>query len=174
MLAFIDDEKLMKVVSLFGEDALRIVKVLKKLNEATDDDIVTRTEIRLNEVRKILYQLYEHSLVSLRRSRDKETGWFVFHWRLQPDQIEGFILNNKRRVFQKLEAKLRYEKNNDFYFCKTPGCKRLTFEEAMEYFFRCPKCDKQMDHFKNDRIVENLTKKIEQIGTELNEGSVPS
>ena len=157
----------MKVMSLFGEEAKYVVEILKNVKEITDDEIAAKTEIRLNNVRKILYKLYDHSLVGLRRTRDKNTGWFVFHWRFQPDQIEGFILNKKRRILEKLEARLNYEKNNDFYSCSTSGCRRIPFGEAMESFFRCPTCDKPMMHIDNNQIIEELEKKIEDLKREL-------
>jgi len=168
-LFFVDEESLMKVSALFGEDAVRIVEVLKGVHEIIDIDIVDQTQIRLNTVRKTLYRLYDHSLVGLRRSRDEETGWFVFHWRLQPDQLEGFIFNQKHRVLEKLETRLRYEKSHEFYSCKTPGCKRFTFEEAFELLFKCPASNKPMSHVTNDKITETLTRKIEQIKKELSE-----
>ena len=82
-----DDETLKNVAALFGEDAVRGVEVLKRIDEITDNEIVDQTEIRLDMVRKARYRLYDHSLVALRQSRDKETGWFICHWRLQPDQF---------------------------------------------------------------------------------------
>jgi transcription initiation factor TFIIE subunit alpha len=158
----VDDETLKKVAALFGEDAVRIVEVLKGVHEVTDNEIADKTQIRLNLVRKELYRLYDHFIVALRRSRDKETGWFVFNWRLQPDQLEGFILNQKRRVLEKLEIRLEYEKSHEFYTCRTPSCKPYPFEEAFELLFKCPACNKPMIHLNNDRIVEILTRKIEQ------------
>ena len=128
------------------------------------------TEIRLNTVRKMLYRLYDHSIVSLRRTRDKQTGWFVFHWKLQPDQLEGYIQNQKKRILNTLESRFRYEKENDFYYCNTPSCKRIPFDIAMENIFRCPVCKKQLSHFDNKEIVEALKKKIEVLRTELSEG----
>ena len=170
MLSFVDDKTLEKVAEAFGsEEAVRIIENLKGAGETTDDQIATQTGIRLNSVRKILYRLYDHSLVGLRRSRDKNTGWFIFHWRLQLDQLEGFISNQKRRVLEKLETRLRYEQNHDFYYCYTIGCKRIPFEEAMELVFRCPTCNKPLMHFENDKIVSALTKKVEQLRKELSE-----
>jgi len=162
-LFFVDDETLKKVAALFGEDAVRVVEILKGVHEITDNEIVDQTEIRLNMVRKILYRLYDHSLVAIRQSRDKETGWFIFNWRLQPDQLEGFILNQKRRVLEKLETRLDYEKSHEFYTCQTPGCKRFPFAEAFELLFKCPACNKPLMHINNDLIVEILNRKIEQI-----------
>ena len=148
---------------MFGEDAVRVVGVLKGVDEIVDIEIAEKTQIRLNIVRKALYRLYDHSLVALRQSRDKETGWFIFNWRLQPDQLEGFILNQKRRVLEKLETRLEYEKSHEFYSCQTLGCKRFPFEEAFELLFKCPVCNKPMMYLNNDWIVEILTRKIEQI-----------
>jgi len=162
-LFFLDDETLRKVSALFGEDAVRVVEVLKGVDEIIDIEIADKTQIRLNMVRKALYRLYDHSLVALRQSRDKETGWFIFNWRLQPDQLEGFILNQKRRVLEKLKTRLEYEKSHTFYTCQTPGCKRFSFAEAFELLFKCPVCNKPMMHINNYGIVEILTRKIEEI-----------
>jgi len=167
---FVDDKTLNKVAEAFGsEDAVQIIDTLKGANEITDDEIAFQTGIRLNFVRKILYKLYDHSLVGLRRSRDENTGWFVFHWRLQPDQLDGFITNQKRRVLEKLENRLEHEKNHEFYYCHTTGCKRTPFEEAVELVFRCPTCNKLMMHFDNKKLVEVLNVKIGELRKELSE-----
>jgi transcription initiation factor TFIIE subunit alpha len=168
-LFFLDEEMLMKVAALFGEDAVRVVEVLERVNEITSFQIADQTEIRLNTVRKTLYRLYDHSLVALRRSRDKETGWFVFHWRLQPDQFGGFITNRKWHILEKLESRLRYEKSHEFYSCQTQGCRPLPFEQAFEVLFRCPACNKPMVHVNNSQIIEVITQKISQIKKELSE-----
>jgi len=170
MLAFVDDETLAKVAEVFGdEEAVRIIDVLKGVDEITDDEIANKTEIRLNVVRKILYRFYDRSLVALRRSRDQNTGWFIFHWRLQPDQLEGFILNQKRHVLEKLETRLGYEKDHDFYHCSTIGCKKIPFEDAMELVFRCPICSKPLMHYENGEVIKVLGEKVEQLRKELSE-----
>jgi len=170
MLTFVDDKTLQRVAETFGgEEAVQIVNALKGVNETTDDEIAAQTEIRLNTVRKILYKLYDHSLVGLRRSRDKTTGWFIFHWRLQLDQLAGFILNQKRRVLEKLETRLEYENAHDFYSCSTEGCKRIPFEDAMELVFRCPTCNKLLMHFDNTELKRCLDEHIKNLRKELGE-----
>ena len=170
MLAFVDEKTLTKVAEVFGEEeATKIIGVLKEVDETTDDQIASKTEIRLNVVRRILYKLYDYSLVGLRRARDQNTGWFIFHWRLQPDQLEGFILNQKRHVLEKLEGRLGYEKDHDFYYCSTPGCNKIPFEDAMELVFLCPTCNKPLMHYENGEIVEVLGRKVEQLRKELSE-----
>jgi transcription initiation factor TFIIE subunit alpha len=170
MLSNLDDATLVRVATALGEeDAVKLIEILKNAEEITDDEIANKTSIRLNSVRKILYKLYDHSLVSLRRTRDPKTGWFIFHWKLQPDQLEGFIVSQKRRVLEKLNTRLEFEKNHDFFFCYTAGCKRVPFEDAVELVFRCSTCSKPLMHYDNDKILHALTKKIDTLRKELGE-----
>ncbi len=167
-LGFVNHDTLMKVARVLGgEEGAKIVGVLSHAYESEDMEIVAKTGIRLNTVRRILYKLYDHSIVGLRRNRDKDTGWFIFNWRLQPEQIDGFLTNQKKRILEKLEMRLSYEKNHDFYYCRTPECRRLTFEEAAEYVFRCPECDKPLAHSDNEKAIKFLSEKVNQLKTEL-------
>ena len=170
MLSTIDDATLMKVATAMGEEeAVTLIEFIKNVEEITDDEIANNTGIRLNLVRRILYKLYDHSLVSLRRTRDPKTGWFIFHWKLQPNQLEGFILSQKRRVLEKLKVRLEYEKTHDFYCCNTLGCKRVPFEDAVELVFQCPTCGNPLSHCENEYIVALLSEKVEQLRNELGE-----
>lgn len=168
-LFFVDDQTLMKIVALFGEEAVKVVRVLKVVDELTDNEIADKTQMSIYMVRKALYKLYDHSLVVLRRSRDKEKGWFVYHWRLQPDQFAGFITSVKRHVLERLKTRLRYEMNHEFYTCQKRGCKRYTFEEAIEFLFKCPVCHRPMIHLSYNCFIKVLIRKIEQIERELSE-----
>ena len=170
MLSNLDDATLLRVATALGEeDAVKLIGILKDAEEITDDEIANKTGIRLNFIRKILYKFYDHSLVSLRRTRDPKTGWFIFHWRLQPDKLEGFIVSQKRRVLERLNTRLEFEKIHDFFYCSTAGCKRVPFEEAVELVFRCSTCGKPLMHYENGKILEALTGKVETLRKELGE-----
>jgi len=167
------DEELIKVANLFGEEAVTVVNSLKALGEGTDEiianDCKTRfnKEVRLNTVRKILYKLYDHGLVSCTRVRDEKTGWFIFYWRLQPDQLDAFIRSRKKRALDKLKQRLDYEKGHTFFICKNDGDVRVTFEEAMETSFKCGKCGNQLESAENAGMVTVLQSKIERLEAEL-------
>ena len=166
------DEELIKVANLFGgEEAVAVVKSLKKLGEATDEtianDLKAEKEVRLNSVRKILYKLYDHGLVSCTRVRDEKTGWFIFYWRLQPDQLDAFIRSRKKRTLDKLKQRLDFERNHTFFVCKTDEDIRVTFEEAMESSFKCSKCGNQLESSENSGMISVLETKIETLEAEL-------
>jgi transcription initiation factor TFIIE subunit alpha len=168
------DEELIKVANLFGgEEAVIVVTSLKHLGEGTDEIITNdcrdrlKKEVRLNTVRKILYKLYDHGLVSCTRVRDEKTGWFIFYWRLQPDQLDAFIRSRKKRALDKLKQRLDYERNHTFFVCKTDADVRITFEEAMETSFKCAKCGNQLESMENAEVIEVLETKIHQLEAEL-------
>jgi transcription initiation factor TFIIE subunit alpha len=162
------DEELIKIANLFGgEEAVTVVKSLKKLAEGTDEIIANDCGIRLNTVRKVLYKLYDHGLVSCTRVRDEKTGWFIFYWRLQPDQLDAFIRSRKKRALDKLKQRADFERNHSFFTCKTDADVRVTFEEAMETSFKCGKCGNQLDSSDNAELVTTLDSRIEKLEAEL-------
>jgi transcription initiation factor TFIIE subunit alpha len=162
------DEEFVKIAKLFGGDeAVTVVKSLKKLSEGTDETIANDSTIRLNTVRKVLYKLYDHGLVSCTRVRDEKTGWFIFYWRLQPDQLDAFIRSRKKRSLDKLKTRLDYERDHTFFVCKTDADVRVPFEEAMETSFKCAKCGKQLQSLENSEIVSVLESKIQRLEAEL-------
>jgi transcription initiation factor TFIIE subunit alpha len=168
------DEELVKVANLFGgEEAVTVVESLKAIGEGTDETITNdcktrfNKEIRLNTVRKILYKLYDHGLVSCTRVRDEKTGWFIFYWRLQPDQLDAFIRSRKKRALDKLKTRLQFEREHSFFTCKTDPDVRVTFEEAMESSFACAKCGNQLQSSDNSDMIMVLEDKIGQLEAEL-------
>jgi transcription initiation factor TFIIE subunit alpha len=163
----IDEDSMRKVANIIGgEDAVKVVIALKDLGEATVDQIIAKVDVKLNDARKALFKLYSYNIVQCDRLRDEKTGWFIFRWKLQPDQLEGFVGNQRRRVLKILANRLEYEKTNDFYYCGSPGCSRVTFDDAMETVFRCPVCGKSLQHYDNASIIKALFDKIEYMKVE--------
>jgi transcription initiation factor TFIIE subunit alpha len=164
------DEEFLKIAPFFGEqEALIVVRTLMKLGEATDESIANESKIRLNTIRKILYKLYDHALVSAKRVQDEKTGWYIFYWKLQPDQLDAFIRNRKRRTCEKLKARYDFELAHEFFVCPKCANVRVTFEEAMESTFRCTQCGEQLKSVSNDKIVQFLGDHIKRLEEELNE-----
>ena len=165
-----DEELLRNAAEIVGgEDAVKIVEAIKTLGETTDDKIAMETGMRLNDVRKILYQLSTYSIVASTRTRDQETGWFIFRWKIQPDQIDGYVQNIKKRILDRLETRLRYEDSHEFYTCSNIGCRRVIFEDAVELLFRCPECGRSLEHFDKEETVKILKEKTSVIKNELKE-----
>ncbi|MEM3693587.1 MAG: transcription factor [Candidatus Bathyarchaeia archaeon] len=169
-MASMMDEAFMKLVqAMAGEDGIKVVKCLLNHGEITDDEIALEIGIKPNDVRKILYRFVNSGLLAVNRLRDEKTGWYTFKWRLQLDQMEGFIASQKRRILHRLQQRLNYEEGHKFYQCgsQSSDCPRLTFEEAMESNFLCPKCGSPLQFTDNQNIINALRERIEALKAEL-------
>ncbi|UCH56832.1 MAG: transcription factor [Candidatus Bathyarchaeota archaeon] len=168
MISSVSDETLNQIAMILGgEEGVGIINVIKDVEEITVEELAEVTGIQINEVRKILYRFYNHSLVTSRRFRDKETGWFIFQWRLQPELVEAFVNGMKQKILRKLKSRLEYELNHEFYHCGNNTCPRITFEEAMDTVFNCPHCGEPLKPVNNDLYVDFLERKIGEIEGEL-------
>jgi transcription initiation factor TFIIE subunit alpha len=166
----VSDETLFNIARILGsEDGVKIMSSLKNTPDQTVEDLSAKTGIQINDVRRILYRFYNHSLVTSRRFRDKDTGWFIFQWRLQPELVEAYIHGMKQKILKKLEARLEYERSHEFYCCGNEACSRTTFETAMESVFRCPTCEEPLNHVDNVEAVEFLERKVVELRKELDE-----
>jgi transcription initiation factor TFIIE subunit alpha len=164
----ISDETLDQIALILGgEGGVVIINAIKDVEEITVEELAEKTGIQINEVRRILYKFYNHSLVTSRRFRDKETGWFIFQWRLQPELIEAFVTGMKQKILRKLQARLEYELDHEFYHCGNQTCLRVTFEDAMDTVFNCPVCGEPLRPVDNEATVAFLERKIAEIEGEL-------
>ncbi len=166
----ISDETLNQIAFILGgEEGIMIINAIKNVEEITVEELSEQTEIQINMVRKILYRFYNHSLVTNRRFRDKETGWFIFQWRLQPELIEAFVTGMKHKILKKIQQRLEYELQHEFYHCENPTCPWITFEDAMDTVFNCPVCGEPLKPQENEKSISFLEEKIGEIEVELSE-----
>lgn len=168
MYSSVSDETLDQIALILGgEEGVVIINAIKDVEEITVEELAEKTGIQINGVRRILYKFYNHSLVTSRRFRDKETGWFIFQWRLQPELIEAFVTGMKQKILRKLQARLEYELDHEFYHCGNQTCPRVTFEDAMDTVFNCPVCGEPLRPVDNEATVAFLERKIAEIEGEL-------
>lgn len=149
-----------------GEHGSDVAEVLLEEGEATDEEIANEIGVRLNLVRKILYDLYDNQVVDYRRSRDEETGWYVYYWHVEPARALELMDENKRTLLNKLKERLEHERSTLFFTCGE-DCPRLEFDEAVEHGFDCPNCGGEMEEFDNSGIINALERRIETLEQEL-------
>ncbi len=151
---------------LGGEEYIRVARALLNSENATDEEIASATGLKINTVRKTLYDLFGKSLITGVRVRDLKRGWFVYRWRAQRDQVDGFINTQKKKSMDRLRQRLEFEEHHEFYSCGKPECKKLTFEESIEVFFKCPECTQTLNLIDNSQIKEALIWKLQQMKDE--------
>lgn len=154
-----------------GKECIEVAKKLLNLSkEATDEEIADMTSIKLNLVRKILYRLNENKLAVFRRIRDKKSGWFIYYWHHNLDRADELVTERQREVLEKLELRLQFEKENQFFMCSNrEACnqERYSFYEAVELGFECPECESRLEYVDNSEFVRILEEKNEELRKEL-------
>lgn len=152
------------VEDICGEEVKQVTLVLlNSEEETTDEEISEKLDMRLNQVRKSLYKLYDLQLATFRRIRDKSTGWFVYFWILHPERIDFLVEKKQNEVLSKLKSRLEYEDSNMFFTCSNHECPRVIFQNAMDSNFVCDKCGERLEAFDNDQLKTILNAKIVEL-----------
>jgi transcription initiation factor TFIIE subunit alpha len=150
-----------------GDEYLKVARSLLKSEDATDEEIASSTGLRINMVRKVLYDLFGKALITGIRVKDEKKGWFVYRWRSRRDEVENFIEGQKKKIFERLQHRLDYESSSDFYHCGNDDCPRVIFENALELFFKCPSCGNVLNLKKNDKPKKAFAYKIDHIKKDM-------
>jgi transcription initiation factor TFIIE subunit alpha len=130
------DPKVRKwLVQAIGEHAICVLRNFDR--ELSDEDIAKKTELRASDVRVVLNRLHANGLASYNRSRDKNSGWYSYNWKL--DQKHASELAFGVKQIDKPEEVKRSE-NEEKYYSIVDGIKIIyTFEQAVDNQFKCPK-----------------------------------
>ncbi len=135
--------------------------------EVTDEELAEELGLELNDVRRALFILYENDLASYRRLRDEDSGWLTYLWTFEYENIPEQLEAEMHRLLEALDERKAYETENEFYLCGQ--CQiRFEFGEAMEFGFECPQCGGQLDAMENDRLIDAMEMRIEEIRDDLN------
>jgi len=134
--------------------------------ELTDDEVAKKTGMRVNLVRKILYDLYDSRVVGYRRVRDESSGWYTYYWRIEPERAKEFFNTNKRLLLQKLQERLEEERDTMYFTCDN-GCPKVPFDVAVENDFKCPKCGSKMHRYDNSNVISALEHQVESLKQRL-------
>lgn len=159
---------LLKFIEMYtGHDGVRVFKLLLDSNkELSYSDIIAETGLDEQTVRRVLYELNELGLVAYRRVQAPEGGRFIYYWSVNSIGINQALLNRKRMALEKLKARLEYELSTVFFICLEDGL-RLSFDEALEYDFRCPKCSSILVQEDRNPYLAPLKSFVEKLSSEV-------
>ena len=150
-----------------GPSGSLIFKLLSNSpKEMLDDDIIRKTGLDEQEVRRALYELHNLGLVTYKKMRNPEDSRYIYYWRVDASRINHVLLQRKKAVLNKLKQRLEFEDSNTFFICPVDGV-RLTYDEALEYDFRCPRCGSELVMEDNSKVKEKLRRLIGELEEEI-------
>jgi transcription initiation factor TFIIE subunit alpha len=162
-LSGIDDPETINILAeVAGANSLDIIGELSIENEMDEFSLAERLGMDVKTVRKILYRLYDTRLVSFRRIKDDETGWYIYLWKFDEGKLNVLVHRIRKERVEKLRGRLDYERDNQFFMCES-GCTRLPFSEAMEMGFVCNQCGSKLDFQDNSNLIKQMESQLKEI-----------
>lgn len=156
----LSDKLVEDVVSeVAGRDVLPLVKALKNRKNVSEFKLADRIKKEINQTRNMLYRLYDASLVSFVRKKDKKKGWYIYYWTFNSGRIKHLMYLLRKRKLERLQDRLKHEKSGQFYVCKN-SCLRLDFEQSTEFNYKCPECGELLDLEDNSKKLRELEKEL--------------
>lgn len=159
--------ELLELVKIFcGDVCSSILKILlKDSSEFIDEELASKLGANINDIRRALYELQTLGIITYRRERDK-SGNFVYYWYADVEHLNQLFLRRKKTVLRRLEDRLKLEEENSFYVCPQDDI-RLSFDEALENEFRCPRCNMPLEFAENEEIKRKLRELILSLQEEV-------
>jgi transcription initiation factor TFIIE subunit alpha len=157
-------------VEIVGEDAAQVVEYLFHNPGASEFDVSDEVGFAVSQVRSLLYELKSKNLIDYDRRKDKEKGWYLYYWRVLPQNFETVYNNEKKKKLEQFKERLETEENSIYYICPN-FCKRLPFEDALESNFSCPVCGALMNEENKTRKIEILRRNIKEHENLLSEAN---
>ena len=72
-----------------------------------------------------------------------------------------------RTLLRSRRQRLDYENSSQFYHCGNNDCTRVTFEDALDEFFKCPSCGGVLNLKKNEKSQKAFAKQIDKMKKEM-------
>ena len=152
--------------SVGGEHAAGLVKLCCSKKWVSDEYLAKKLKLRVTEIRAILNRLHYRGIVEYNKDKNMKTGWYSYTWEVKPKRIIELITEQEEEELEKLNHKVEFEKNYDFFSC-AKSCENLTFEVAAEYQFKCPECGQAMARTDNKKRLKVMQGKIGLVKREL-------
>jgi len=132
------------LINTAGEHALEVVQDFTDL--MTDEEISRRLKVKVSEIRATLNKLHYDGLVRYSRSKDPETGWYSYLWRINEDKVHK--LTNLENTYNKLQDKIN---NTELYYCEDCSCDEVfNFEKSIDLKFKCPYCTSSLKYLEKE------------------------
>ena len=97
------------LLPILGEEGLPLTKELSGKQNVSEFELADKLKKDIKIVRKMLYLLYNHNLVSFTRKKDKEKGWYIYYWTLLPESIRFSYVKKKNELLERLKHSLEEE-----------------------------------------------------------------
>ena len=116
----------------YGKEMIRVIRSLLKHRVLDIESLAKKTGYSINTVRRALYTLHKKGIVQFYRKPEGDSE--MVYWVLRETDYEKIL---KKLAEDLPENKKKKQKEGTLFVCPECGLE-FTFDEAVEYEFRCP------------------------------------
>ncbi|VVB58932.1 Transcription factor E [Candidatus Anstonella stagnisolia] len=140
------------LIDVAGENTINVLREFTC--ELSDEELAKKAKMKVSDVRIVLNKLHSLGMAQYARSRDKDSGWYSYVWRLDEGKEKEILMP----VYQNKGAegyvgeKCVASGEGDQYFCA--GCGKesvVDFETAMDRQFKCSSCGNDLSFFEKKK-----------------------
>ena len=159
-------EKMLEYLGIEVDPQIHKVLISFKKEKVDENKLAEQLEVRVNEIRKIMYKLSIRGYVSYTKQKSEEKRWwYIYFWELNEKKILEDYISKKKAELSRKEATLEREKDYTFR-CKR-GCGKFKYDIALEHGFECPECGSHLIEIKRRAEVKELEGNIGKLEKEL-------
>jgi transcription initiation factor TFIIE subunit alpha len=145
-----------------GSDALNVALSLKAQGEVSEFTLAKKLKEDINSVRNKLYRLQQNSLISYKKRKDEEKGWYVYFWQLAPERFRYLHKEMLASELSRVKKRLDASKEEIRYKCPNDGLVQRC-EDALSTNFICPNCGAVLCQEDRSKDVARLTKQKQRL-----------
>lgn len=163
----LDTIVILQKVGLFVEEPTqKVIKILERQKAVPEEKIAEFLKIKINQSRKLLYDLMEKGVTTYEKKKDKKKKWwYVYFWSLDREKIGGMIKAFKLKELEKKRKELGEERRYEFE-CKNCN-KKFLHEDALESEYLCPQCGSALEQAKTSATIRKLEIEIRRLENEI-------
>lgn len=154
------------IEKLVGPEGLRVFKELLKYDSVSEEQIADDLNMKVNDVRKVLYKLEEYGFVKNYKERAEENGQMFYYWYVDREMFNRMLLRLKEQVLEKLRARLKKEEEEMYFYCPR-DLLRFSYSEALLHDFTCPRCGTPLEAEEDNLGKIVLKKYIKRLEEEI-------
>lgn len=163
----IDVMDTLRKAGLFIEEPTEnVIHILEKHRAIPEEKIAEIMKVKVNAVRRLLYDLMEKGVTRYEKKKDeKKKWWYLYFWSLDYERISGLIKAAKLKHLDRLKKQLEEEKRFEFE-CRACS-KKFLHEEALESEYLCPDCGSALEQARQTTAVKKIEIEIRKVEKEL-------
>ncbi len=144
-----------------GKELIAVINKLKGKEYTSEYTLSEKLNTDINTMRHLLYELSQVNLVTSIKKKDNVKGWYIYYWKFLDKNITYFLIKRLKKQTEIYKERIEKEKENTFFSCPN-HCVRLTFDEALNYNFRCPECGEMLKEEENNELINKMKEQLKE------------